>query len=150
MLSAADIQRLRDYQQFVIPAEREMPALREIEARIDAMAEGLPGDGGGADFRSTLSDLPASGCSDVEAMVSTLQSIQDPRVFAPAEWAALLAEVRAQVSERLAYDAELLRAYQRSVASGAPGLGESFVRWEDRPEPTIHWNRFQAALQRAR
>jgi hypothetical protein len=152
VLSATDIQRLRDYEQFVIPADQEIPQLRDMEVQITrliAMVEGSVGpvdDSSRSDFRFVVSELPVMGGPSLERMVSSLRVIQNPDVFAPPEWATILTEVQAEIEERLAYDTAVLKAYQRSVAAGAPGLGTSFTRWEERPD---HWSRFQAALDRS-
>jgi hypothetical protein len=155
VLSATDIQRLRDYEQFVIPADREIPQLRDMAARIDtlvAMVEG-PGDaidgGRRSDFRSLLRDLPNIGGPTLEKMLSSLNAIQDPGIFARPEWVAMLNEVKAEAEEHLAYDSEVLKAYQRSTAAGAPGVGPSFIRWEERPNAGVHWTRLQEMLGRA-
>jgi hypothetical protein len=155
VLSSTDVQRLHDYEQFVIPADREMPVLRDMAARVDkliAMAEGSGEavDGGSrSDFRFAMRDLPRIGGRTLETMVASLQAIDNPEAFAPPEWAALLGEVRAEIEERLAYDTELLKAYQRSVAAGAPGFGQSVTLWEERPNAASHWSRFQSILDRA-
>jgi hypothetical protein len=80
VLSAADVQRLHDYERFVIPASREIPMLREMGARIDtliAVAESSGGafdDAARSDFRSALHDLPRTGGQTLERMVSSLQA----------------------------------------------------------------------------
>ncbi len=151
VLSAADIQRLRDYEQLVIPADRELPALRDMGARIDALIAMADGEGASrSDFRSIVRELPAAGGPALERRISSLKAIDDPGLLAPPEWTAMLTETKAELGERLAYDGAVLKAYQRSVAAGAPGLGPSFVRWEERPDAAAHWRRFQAALDRAR
>jgi hypothetical protein len=152
VLSAADVQRIHDYERYVVPAAREIPALRDMGARVDtliAMAESSDEafDTGRADFISAVRDLPRIGGRTLEMMVSSLQAIDDPCVFAALEWVALLAEVKAEIEARMAYDAGLLKAYQRSVAAGAPGLGP-ITLWEERPDATGHWNRFRKILNR--
>ncbi len=156
VLSATDMQRLRDYEQFVVPADREMAPLRDMASRIDALIAAAEGAGdsvaGGdrVDFLSALRDFPAVGGATLERMVSSLQAIRDPHVFAPSAWVAMLTEVKAEIDERLAYDAELLRAYQRSLAQGAPSLGQSRAVWDERPNAAAHWSRFQETFDRAR
>ncbi|HEX7967614.1 MAG TPA: hypothetical protein VF502_05300, partial [Stellaceae bacterium] len=99
VLSATDVQRLRDHEQYVVPADREIPTLRDMAARIDALivlAEGSDEavDGGSrSDFQSVLRDLPAIGGPTLEMMVSSLQAIPDPGIFPPPEWAAMLTEM---------------------------------------------------------
>jgi len=39
VLSAVDRQHMRDYAQFVVPADREMPALREMAARVKRIVD---------------------------------------------------------------------------------------------------------------
>jgi hypothetical protein len=154
-LSTADVQRLHDYERFVIPASREIPTLREMGARIDTLIAVAESSGGAlddapcSDFRSALRDLPRIGGQTLEKMVSSLQAIGDPGVFAPPEWVALFTEIKAELEERLVYDAEVIKAYQRSVAVGALGLGQSFIGWEARPDAASHWTRFQRTLDRA-
>ena len=155
VLSATDIQRLRDYEQFVIPADREIPQLRDMAARIDALATRIEGPGDAIDgashfdVRFLLRDLPDIGGPTLAKMLWSLHAIQDPGIFARPEWAAMLNEVRAEAEERLAYDSEVLKAYQRSTAAGAPGLAPSFIRWEERPNAAVHWTRLQEILGRA-
>ena len=154
VLSATDMQRLRDYEQFVVPADREKVPLRDMAGRIDALiaaAESSDGSAGGnlVDFPSTLRDFPAIGGAMLARMVASLQTIDDPHVFAPAAWVAMLTEIKAEIGERLAYDAEVLRAYQRSLAQDAPSLGQSLVRWDERPDAATHWTRFQQTFERA-
>lgn len=154
VLSATDMQRLRDYEQFVVPADREKAPLREMAGRVDALiaaaeSSGESAGGGLVDFPAVLHDFPAIGGATIEKMVSSLQAIHDPRAFAPAAWVAMLTEVKAEIGERLAYDAEVLRAYQRSLAQGAPSLGQSLVRWDERPNAAAHWSRFQQTFERA-
>jgi hypothetical protein len=153
VLSATDRQHMRDYAQFVVPADREMPALREMAARVKRIVDRANGPDaalpGGVDFRSAVFDFPRTGDPTLEMMVSLLQAIQDPTVFAPQDWVAMLTEIRAETEERLAYDAELLEAFQRSLVPGAPALEESLVRWEERPDAAAHWSRFQSTFNRA-
>jgi hypothetical protein len=103
---------------------------------------------GGVDFRSVVLDFPRTGGATLEMMVSLLQAIQDPTVFAPQEWVAMLTEIRAETKERLVYDADVLKAYQRSLAPGAPGLEELLMKWEERPDAAAHWSRFQRIFNR--
>jgi hypothetical protein len=153
VLSATDRQHMRDYAQFVVPADREMPALREMAARVKRLVDRANGADealdGGVDFRSAVLDFPRAGGPTLQMMVSLLQAIHDPAVFAPQDWVAMLTEIRAETEERLAYDAELLEAFQRSLAPGAPALDESLVRWEERPDAAAHWSRFQSIFNRA-
>jgi hypothetical protein len=137
VLSSADVQRLRDYEADVVPASREIPGLRQMATQLDAMIEA--GDGGSL---AEFSDLPAMGGPTLETMIA---SLKDAAGDGPVR-AALLAELRSAVAARLAYDAELLAAYRRSVATGAAGLGGSFVRWEERPDTAARRSRFEALL----
>ena len=155
VLSATDTQHMRDYAQFVVPADREMPTLREMATRVErliAMAnswdEAVDGSAR-ADFQSAVPGFPRTGGATLEMMVSLIQAIRDPNAFAPREWVAMLTEIRAEIEERLAYDADLLKAFQRSFAPGAPPLEESLARWEERPDAALHWSRFQRIFNRA-
>jgi hypothetical protein len=138
VLSFADLQRLRAYEEDVVPASREIPGLHQMATRLDAMIEARDG-GSLAEF----SDLPPMGGPTLEMMIASLKDVADGSVRA-----ALLAELRSAVAARLAYDADLLAAYQRSVAKGAAGLSGSFVRWEERPETAARRSRFEALLAR--
>jgi hypothetical protein len=75
-------------------------------------------------------------------MIASLKDVADDASVR----VALLAELRSAVAARLAYDAELLAAYRRSVAAGAAGLSGSFVRWEERPDTAARRDRFEALL----
>jgi hypothetical protein len=149
VLSAADVQRIEAYERFVRPAAQEVPTLREMEAKVGALIAAAESAPEPPALRFGLHDLPRIGGQGLEQMVSVLQAIDDPATFAPSDWTALLGEVKAEIEERLAYDARLMSAYQRSVATGGPGLGPSLVDWEARPGATHHWSRFQAILDRA-
>lgn len=155
VLSATDTQHMRDYAQFVVPADREMPALREMAARVErlaAMANSSDEAVGGSahvDFQSAVLDFPRIGGARLEMMVSLIQAIHDPNAFAPQEWLAMLTEIRAELEERLAYDADLLKAFQRSLAPGAPPLEERLAKWGERPDAAVHWSRFQSIFNRA-
>jgi hypothetical protein len=152
VLSATDRQHMRDYAQFVVPADREMPALREMAARVKRIVDRANDPDvvdGGVDFRSAVFDFPRTGGPTLEMMVSLLQAIHDPTVFAPQDWVAMLTEIRAETEERLAYDAKLLEAFQRSLVPGAPALEESLVLWNERPDAAAHWSRFQSTFNRA-
>jgi hypothetical protein len=155
VLSATDTQHMRDYAQFVVPADREMPALHEMAARVErlmAMANSSDEAADGSarvDFQSAVLDFPRAGGAALEMMVSLIQAVGDPDAFAPREWVAMLTEIRAETEERLAYDADLLKAFQRSLAPGASPLEERLARWEERPDAGVHWSRFQRIFNRA-
>jgi hypothetical protein len=156
VLSATDMQRVRYYEQSVVPAEREIPVLRDMAARVKALtgafdgSDESPGGDGPADCRSALRDLPAIGGPALERMVSSLQSIDDPGGVAAAEWVAMLTEVSAEIDERVTYDIGLLKAYQRSVSSGSPVSGRRVASWEERPNAEDRWVRFRSILDRSR
>jgi hypothetical protein len=128
VLSEADMQRMRDHEQIVVPADRETASLRAMASRLDALiaaagrASGSVDGAGRVGVQSTLRDFPPIGGSALEMMVSSLRAIPDAHLFTARQWVALLIEVRAEIEERLNYDAEVLKAYQRSLAHGAPGL----------------------------
>jgi hypothetical protein len=152
VLSETDMQRLRDYEQVVIPADREMPSLRDMASRLDALIAAAMSAGDRAkpiDLRPIVRDFPAIGGSALVMMVSSLRAIDEAEVFTPRKWVALLTEVKAEIEERLNYDADVLKAYQRSLAPGAPGLGQSLIGWAERPNAAAHWTRFQKMLDRA-
>ena len=148
VLSSADVQRIEDYDRFVRPAAQEMSILRDMKGRVGALIAAAKSSDEAFDPRAALRDLPRIGGEDLERMVSALQAIADPAAFAPPEWAALLAEVDAEIEDRPAYDADVMKAYQRSVAAGTPGFGQSVVGWEDRPHAQHRWGRFQEILDR--
>jgi hypothetical protein len=133
----------------VRPAAQEVPTLREMEAKVSALIAAAESAPEAPDLRLGLRDLPRIGGQGLEQMVFALQAIDDPAAFASCEWAALLGGIEAEIEERLAYDAHLMKAYQRIVAAGGAGLGPSVVAWEARPDATRHWSRFQAILDRA-
>jgi hypothetical protein len=155
VLSAADMQRMRDHEQFVVPADREIFSLRAMAGRLDALIAAAEGSDRAVDgasrveVQSTLRDFPPIGGSALKMMVSSLRAIGDAHLFTAREWAALLIEVRAEIEERLNYDAEVLKAYQRSLARGAPGLAQSLIGWDERPNAAAHWTSFRQTLARA-
>ena len=148
VLSSADVQRIEDYDRFVRPAAQEAPILRDMKGLVGALIAAAEGSDEAFDPRAALHDLPRIGGDDLERMVSALQELDDPAALAPPEWAALLAEVDAEIEDRLAYDADVMKAYQRSVAAGTPGFGQSVVGWEDRPHAGHRRGRFQEILDR--
>jgi hypothetical protein len=148
VLSSADVQRIEDYDRFVRPAAQEAPILRDMKVRVGRLITAAKGSDAAFDPRAALRNLPRTGGEDLERMVSALQAIDGPAALAPPEWAALLAEVDAEIEARLAYDADVMRAYQRSVAAGTPGFGGSVVGWDDRPGAGHRWSRFQEILDR--
>jgi hypothetical protein len=154
VLSATDIQRLEDYERFVAPGSREIPALQDMAARVGALAAAAesageaPDDARRSALRSEIGGLPVIGGPILERMVASLQAIDDPAAFAAPEWAVLLAEVQAEIAERLAYDAGLMKAYQASVATGRTGLGRSLPSWGERPGAAERWRRFERILER--
>ncbi|MGA2129152.1 MAG: hypothetical protein ABSG76_23725 [Xanthobacteraceae bacterium] len=155
VLSATDAQRLRDYEQRVIPADRETPSLRDLATRVEALialaesAGAAFGGGAAVDVHPMVRDFPAGGGRALEMMVGSLRTIDDPRAFSPAEWIAMLAEVKAEIAERLDYDAAVLKAYQRTLAPGAPSLEQSLIRYDERPDAAAHWSRFQQTRARS-
>ena len=156
VLSATDIQRIRYYEQFVVPADREIPMLRHMEAQARTLISVAEQSGQAlndescSEFGLVVRDWPRSGGQTLEKMVSALQSIHDPSAFAAPEWVAMLTEVTAELEERLAYDLELLKAFQTSVASGKPVLQRSFATSEDRPKAADRWDRFKRIFDRPR
>lgn len=90
VLSATDAQRLRDYEQRVIPADRETPSLRDLATRIEALIA-LAESAGAAGARSTLDvrpvvrDFPAIGGRALEMMVASLRAIDDSQMFSSPE-----------------------------------------------------------------
>jgi hypothetical protein len=141
VLSDDDRLRVRDYNELVAPASRERPALCDLATAIDVLIDA--GEGGSL---SGISELAPVGGPTLEWMLSSLQRVAGA-CTAP-EQAALLVELRAEIAARLAYDAELIGRYRRNVAAGAPGLGPSFVRWEERPDTAARRSRFEALLGR--
>lgn len=76
VLSATDVQRIRDHDQIVVPAEQEMSILRDLEARIDRLIARDEGDGEAigddcADLRSVVQDSPALGDAGPARRVQT-------------------------------------------------------------------------------
>jgi len=154
VLSATDAKSLRDYEERVIPADRETPSLRDLATRVEALialAESAGAAGGGSplDVQPVVRDFPAIGGRALEMMVASLRAIDDPHVFSSREWIAMLAEAKAEIAERLDYDAAVLKAYQRSLAPGAPSLEQSLIRYDERPDAAAHWNRFQQTRARS-
>jgi hypothetical protein len=67
--------------------------------------------------------------SDARRRLTGLRSGQ----FQPAQ-----PDWKAEIAERLDYDAAVLKAYQRSLAPGAPSHEQSLIRYDERPDAAVH------------
>ncbi len=149
VLSDADRERLGEYREIVLPAARELAPLRDLGAQIGALiAAAQKASETGSRFAPTFAaaEVPELGGPCLELMLGMLRSIRDPDAFAAPEWAAMLGEVKAEIDERLAYDAALLKAFQRN--QGEPHRAFAFIGWEGRPDAAAHLRRFQATFDR--
>jgi hypothetical protein len=151
VLSETDIQHVRYYQRVVIPADREIPALRDMEAQAKSLMKVADRSGQALDdvsrseFRLAMGALPSTGGPTLEKMVAALRSIEDPGIFSPQEWVGMLTEATAEIEERLAYDVKLLKAYQKSATSAFQVLVPPHDERSDAPD---HWARFQSIYSR--